>query len=52
MYYQDFKRLYAIILNNISAVTFKMGKIKDADYWNDMSISEDPDYGKATYRKC
>ena len=52
MYYQDFKRLYAVILNNISTIHFKKGAIKDADYWNDMSISEDPDYGKATYRKC
>ena len=52
MYHQDFKRLYATILNNISTVHFKLNDVKESDYWNDMSISEDPDYGKATYRKC
>ena len=52
MYHQDFQRLKAILFNNVSSCFFKYGNMQEAEKYNDMSIIQDPDYGKAHFRKC
>ena len=52
MYHQDFQRLKAILFNNVSSCFFKYGNMEQAEKYNDMSIIQDPDYGKAHFRKC
>ena len=52
MYLQDFTRLKAVLLNNLSSCCFNQDLLSQADTFNDMALMEDPDYGKAYYRKC
>ncbi len=52
IYYQDFSRIKAVLYNNISTCFFKMGDLNQSDMFNDKALMEDPDYGKAHYRKC
>lgn len=52
MFLQDFQRLKAILFNNVSSCFFKYGNLDEAEKYNDMSVIQDPDYGKAHYRKC
>lgn len=52
MFDQEFQRLKAIIFNNISSCFFKSDNIQEADRYNDLAVVQDPDYGKAHYRKC
>ena len=52
MYQQDFNRLKATLLNNIASSFFNEGYVDQADKFNDMALMEDPDYGRAHYRKC
>ena len=39
-------------LNNLSSCFFNEGFLDQADKFNDMALTEDPDYAKAHYRKC
>ena len=52
MYLQDFSRLKAVLLNNLASCCFCQNYIDQADQFNDMALMEDPDYGRAHYRKC
>ena len=52
MYHQDFTRLKAVCLNNLASCFFNEGFIDQADKFNDMALTEDPDYARAHYRKC
>eukprot|EP00356_Strombidium_inclinatum_P015187 CAMPEP_0170482662 /NCGR_PEP_ID=MMETSP0208-20121228/2583_1 /TAXON_ID=197538 /ORGANISM="Strombidium inclinatum, Strain S3" /LENGTH=221 /DNA_ID=CAMNT_0010755521 /DNA_START=3 /DNA_END=665 /DNA_ORIENTATION=- len=52
MYYQDFVRLKAVLLNNLSSCFYFQGQIDQAEKLNDLSIIEDPDYARAHFRKC
>ena len=36
----------------MAACFLRLNKVLEADKHCDMAIMEDPDYGKATYRKC
>ena len=51
MFHQDFTRLKAILFNNLSTCLFSLGNMQQADKFNDMALMEDPDYGRAHYRK-
>ena len=52
MYHQDFYRLKATLLNNMSSCFFSLKEITEAEKFNDLALMEDPAYGKAHYRKC
>ena len=52
LFHQDFQRLKAILFNNVSSCFFKYGDLTEAEKYNDMSVVQDPDYGKAHFRKC
>ena len=41
----------AMLLNNISTCYFHLGKLKEADQFNDLALMEDPDYAKGMLRK-
>ena len=47
---QDFTRLKAILYNNMSACYFNLEAWQKSEYFNDLALSEDPDYAKALYR--
>ena len=52
LYYQDFNRLRATLLNNIASCFFNEGFIDQSDKFNDKALMEDPDYARAHFRKC
>ena len=52
MYLQDFSRLKATFLNNLSSCLFNKNQIDQADKFNDLALMEDPGYQRAHWRKC